>query len=280
MVAALRVVTFAFLGVIFAALAHADIIVGTKRDAVIAELGKPTSAARRGPREILLYPKNVRIELEADAVIDIKGYTPATVKPPLVAPAPASPAPPPAAAASTKPIPAAPLTPSNSAPAKKPALLPAGDESNPAIAANTLGDEVSKMDTAWGPKPTNPIEKHKSWPQLIVGFVVHFIFTVLALLLAFKYWEMDAFLKNTLAIAAIDTAQHAGLELLGPVTGGLTTMSGVQNSLPALVMIFTIRHFCFNKRIQNAVLTAGFVKVLVMLGHVFLSIALLNAVFG
>src|SRR3954470_11772100 len=77
----------------------AEIVIGSKRDAVLAELGKPFSVARRGTHEILLYPKNVRIELEAGEVVDLKGYTPSGV----TAPPAAAASPLPVSAGATKP---------------------------------------------------------------------------------------------------------------------------------------------------------------------------------
>ncbi|MEO6567455.1 MAG: hypothetical protein ABIO94_01730 [Opitutaceae bacterium] len=68
----------------------ADILLGSTREAVITELGKPTSVARRGTREILLYPKGVRIELNGNLVVDLKGYIPSgpALAPPKPAPVP------------------------------------------------------------------------------------------------------------------------------------------------------------------------------------------------
>lgn len=264
MVAARRLVALAFFGVFFVVLVRADIVIGSPRADVVAELGKPSSSARRGTRELLLFPKNVRIELDAEVVVDIKGYSPTS--------APAEPAP-------SQPAPAAPAAQAAPAASEKKAA-DAEDSFNPAVAANALGDEVAKWDTAWGPRPEATVKHTPELLEIALGLALHFGFTVLALRIAFKYWEMDAFWTGTLAIAALDTAQHGILEALGPVTGGLTTMSGIQNSLPGVVMIFTIRHFCFNKRIQNAVLTASAVKVVVLLLNLFLSVALLNAAFG
>lgn len=270
-----RIVTLALAGFFAVVLAHADIVIGSKRADVVAELGKPSSSARRGAREILLYPKGVRIELEADVVADIKGYIPPG------APTAAAPSSPETPASAPAPAPGAPekSAPNGGAPAKK--STPDEEDFNPAIAANALGDEVAKMETAWGGAPP-PLPDHEStsWIELTIGLFLRFAYTIVALRVGFKYWEMDAFWSGTLAIAAIDALVHGALIALGPVTGGFTTLGGVENAIPWMVMIFTIRHFCFNKRIQNAVLTAGAVKVVAMLCDIFVSIALLNAFFG
>jgi len=243
---------------------------------VEAELGKGKSA-KRGTHEILTFPNKVRIELDDGIVTDIKGYTPAaaavatTLAPAAAAGAPAA-APPASAQPPAK-------TPPGGNPApKSPHLNPAGGYSS-AAAANALGDEVAKMDTAWGPRPPDPIHKKSvSVLELAFALVVRFGLTLLALRVAFKYWEMDAFWTGTFAIAGIDAAFHGVLEALGPASGGFTTLGPVENGIPGLLMIFTIRHFCFNKRLQNAVLTASAVKVMMTLINI-VSMTLLKAVF-
>lgn len=259
-----RIVFLVLAGVLSAACGYADIVIGSKRADVIAELGKPSSSARRGNHEILQYPKGVRIELELDLVADIKGYVP------------------PGASSAATPAPAETPAPAAAATEKSPAKAGKDDDDfNPAVAANALGDEVAKMETAWGGAPPPPPHHGpSSWLELSILLVLRFIYTIPALRLGFKYWEMDAFWSGTFAIAAIDALVHGIMIALGPVTGGFTTLGGVENAVPWLVMIFTIRHFCFNKRIQNAVLTAGAVKTVAMLCDIFVSMMLMNAFFG
>ncbi|MDO8539167.1 MAG: hypothetical protein Q7S40_01900 [Opitutaceae bacterium] len=86
--------------------------------------------------------------------------------------------------------------------------------------------------------------------------------------------------KGILIIAGIDLALHGSFELLGAATGGLTTMTAVENGVPGLVLIYTINRFCFNKRVENAVITAVAVKTIVTLCYVFLAVAALNVLFG
>lgn len=247
---------------------------GDSRDDVLARLGKPVSIARRGDHEIFLYPKGGRLEFVDGKLVDAKGplSTAVATTAPISAPA----------AAPAKSAPTAKVV-APSAPKTTPATLsPAIPDFHPAIAANELAQSVEKMDTAWGAAPVAP-KTHSpfdSLPEFFTGLVLRFGFTILALKLAFKYWEMDAFWAGIFAIAGIDLALHAGLELLGPVSGGFTTLSGVENGIPGLVLIFTVRHFCFNKRLQNAVLTAAAVKLVVTLCYMFAGLALLNAIYG
>jgi hypothetical protein len=138
------------------------------------------------------------------------------------------------------------------------------------------------MDNGWGTAP--PIPERRSpldaLPMFITGLLLRFTFTVFALKVAFQYWEMDAFWSGIFWISGIDLILHAIFELLGPASGGFTTLVAVENGIPGLVMIYTIYRFCFNKRIQNAVLTAAAVKFVVTMCYMFAGLAMLNLVFG
>ena len=265
----LRAALASCLWILSAVFARADIGVGDTRDEVLRQFGKPSSQARRGTHEILLYPKGGRVELVEGRVVDVKGVFP-TAPVGSETPAPAS------KAGTPK---AEPQESDSPVPTPTPAFR---DEYNPAVAANELAKHVEKMDTAWGPAPERQ-ELHSpldAVPEFALGLLLRFVITVIALKLAFKYWEMDAFWKGTFFIAGIDMALHAIFELLGPASGGFTTMVAIENGIPGVVMIYTIYRFCFNKRIQNAVMTAAAVKLVVTLLYMFVGLGALNLMFG
>ena len=54
----------------------AEIGVGDSRNEVIRQAGQPTSRAKRGDREILLYPHGGRVELIDGKVAEVKGPLP------------------------------------------------------------------------------------------------------------------------------------------------------------------------------------------------------------
>ena len=148
--------------------------------------------------------------------------------------------------------------------------------------AHELGNQIEKMNSPWGEAPPKP-EHHdplESIPMFVTGLLLRFTFTVIALKLAFKFWEMDAFWAGIFLISGIDMAVHATFQLLAEVSDGVTTVLAVESGVPGLVMIFTINRFCFNKRIQNAIITAAAVKFVVTMCYVFAGIALMNSVFG
>jgi hypothetical protein len=275
----LRVV-LAFCTSMLAALsARADIGIGDARDDVLRQLGKPTATARRGAHEILTYPKGGRVEILDGKVVDVKGPLPT----PVATIADVAPG-----IGATVPVPDSAPTASSTAPAPVPIESPSPmtvdtqEEYNPGAMAHELGNQVEKMDSPWGMAPPKP-EHHgplDSIPIFVTGLLIRFTFTVLALKLAFKYWEMDAFWTGILLISGIDMAVHATFQLLAKVSDGLTTVLAVESGVPGLVMIFTIHRFCFNKRIQNAIITAAAVKFVVTMCYIFAGLALMNSVFG
>ncbi len=216
-------------------------------------------------------------------VVDVKGPLPTKAATPETAAAPPPPASAPPVAATT----VAPA-PSKTSPTNPPtnkagpaAALTAEQLNNPAVAANALGNTIEKMDTAWGERPKMPtVEDRINWPRLAVSIFLHFLVTLLALKLAFKIEEMDALWSGVLAIVGIDVGVYAMLEILGPLTHGLSSMATLESSVGALVMIFTIQQFCFTKKLQYAIATAAGVKLIGQLCHMFVFVLLLNALFG
>ena len=261
--------------------ACADIGIGDTRDAVIRQAGNPTSRAQRGNREILIYPGGARVELQDGMVSDVEGTLP------KVTPAPETPAAAPAAP-NAAPKTAAPKPAPSSAQRSPPAATKKGSTdyavqyaSNPDIITQGVSKELEKMGTAWGQRPPIPTKPTAiNVPKLLVSIVLHFVITLLALRIAFKIEEMDALWSGVFAIAGIDVGLYAALELLGPVTNGLSSMGALESGVGALVMIFTIQKFCFTKKLQYAVVTAMSVKLIVRLCHMFVFVLLLNALFG
>ena len=275
----IRVALFLCMSMLVAAYCRGEIGIGDARDDVLRQLGKPTSIARRGDHEIFLYPKGGRIEFVNGKVADVKGPLPTPIAPPP-APTPAPVTEP--TVTEPKATPAPKVPPAQKTPPPKPVTVPSG-EFNPAAMSEELAKHVEKMETPWGGTAPERQTIHSpldSLPEFLTGLALRFVFTVAALKLAFKYWEMDAFWKGVFFIAGIDLTLHAILEVLGPASGGFTTMVGVENGIPGLVLIYTINRFCFNKRIQNAVITAAAVKIGVTLLYIFAGIAALSLIYG
>ena len=233
----------------------ADILVGSKREEVIAELGKPTSAARRGTREILLYPKGVRLELEGNEVADIKGYIPKTVPTSTNTPAKsasASAAPPPA------PAPAS-ASPSVSAAARPPAGSPGVTPA--AAAAPTVESESEEEPEASEPEQSLGVAIGIAAVMLSAQFLLTFI----ALKIAFHYHQMDALWSGIFAITAIDVALQTLFAVFLYFQSGEVRLGIAGTGLPGLAMIWSVRRFCLDQRWNRAVATTSAVKTAAIL---------------
>lgn len=273
-----RVVLF-LVALVAIPLGAAEIGMGASRDEVLRLTGKPTSRAQRGDHEIFLFAGGGRIEFVAGKVVDVRGPLPSAPAAP-----PPEPSPQPEPQPAKKPpatAPATPATPAGTTPATALQIPEPNDEPGPVAAMEAFGREVGKMNPA-SDDATNamPARRGFEWPGFAVSLLLHFGITLLALRIAFKIEEMDALWSGVFAIAGIDLAVYATLEALGPFTGGISSSAGIEGGIGALVMVFTIRKFCFSKRLQYAVATAFAVKLVVQLCHIFVFAILLNALFG
>lgn len=265
-----RIILFAFAGFFSATLAHADIVIGSKRADVIAELGKPSSSARRGAREILQYPKGVRIELEAEMVADIKGYTPPGTPTPTTAKP--TPAPPPAPA----PAPAAKSAVATPAPA--PATVPA-KAPVPAVKTSEipkdLRDAVEEEDEDDKASETS---LGVAIGIAAVMLAAQFLLTFAALKIAFHRHQMDALWTGILAITGIDVGLQTLIAVVIYFQDGEVQLGIAGTGLPGLAMIWSIRHFCLDQRWGRAFATTGAVKTASVLLHI--GLIMLLAQFG
>jgi hypothetical protein len=250
MVALARFTVLAFFAAFFAGSSRADITVGSTRNEVITELGRPSSAARRGSHEVLIYPKGVRIELEADAVVDIKGYVPTGVSPAKATPAA------PAAVPSSPPV---------VAPAKlnapPPAITTPPTTSKPSESAHKAAAKIEFEADAEPPEPTLGI----AIGVVAVMLFAQFLLTFTALKIAFHYHQMDALWSGILAITGIDVALQTLFAVLLFFHNGEVRLGVAGTGLPGLAMIWSIRHFCLDQRWKRAFATASAVKIAAIL---------------
>lgn len=247
----------AYLVLVFGLLAgalHADILVGSKREEVIAELGKPSSAARRGTHEILSYPKGVRIELEGNEVSDIKGYIPKGVSPNAIVVTPPTP---PAAAA--KPPSAQPAASAPSRPTVNAAHAAGSDHDDDRETEETDRDGNSDMSLGFA----------IGVAAVMLG--AQFLLTFAALKIAFHYHQMDALWSGILAITGIDVALQTLFAVVLYFHNGEVRLGIAGTGLPGLAMIWSIRHFCLDQRWNRAFATTSAVKI----ASILLNLALL-----
>jgi hypothetical protein len=251
MFAFVRLTLLAALAVLSASSLSADIMIGSKREEVIAELGKPFSAARRDTHEILSYPKGVRIELEGNEVSDIKGYIPKGVAPGAIVPTPPTPPKPPAATLA-KPPPAQHAVTEPAQPSHPSA------STSPAVASNHAAATAKE-------EPDRDREPETSLGFAIgvaaVMLVAQFLLTFTALKIAFHYHQMDALWSGIFAITGIDVALQTLFAVVLYFQKGEVRLGIAGTGLPGLAMIWSIRHFCLDQRWNRAFGTASAVKI-------------------
>lgn len=244
---------------------------GASKDDVIAELGRPTSQVARGNREILSYPKTVRIELVDGQVQSAEGIS-LTFREEEAGAKSKGTAPKWREGKALEPENARDENPSRAE--RKSIHSEAKPHVDPVAALDRLAHQAEAESDQSGRAVNHPTLAALAF---LLGF--HFIVTLIALKLAFKFWSMDALATGVLMIALIDVSLHGVFATLGPLTNGLTTMPAVENGIPGIVMILSIRHFCFNKNLTDAIQTAAVVKVVVLLLKTFGVMAVLSNAF-
>lgn len=233
----------------------------------------------------------------ANAAVGAAAAQPATVVPPArttpsattVAAAPVKSTPPAATAraraASAATAGAAPATPTGSNQSLVKLTEQMEAQSGPAGTMQALNQQMAQITQRLGPGASLALPmpgaqpKHLFGPKFAAALLLHFAATLFALRLAFRLEEMDALWSGVFAISAIDLAIYGMLEALGPATAGLSSMVAIESGVCALVMVVTVQKFCFNKKLQYAVVTAMSVKTVVQLCDLFLFPLALHALF-
>ena len=211
------------------------------KEALLKELGKPTSILKKGGREVLIYPQNVRIEIEQGKVVSVKGLDLAAEE--------AAATPPPAEAEGE-------TAPAEPAAEEEPKLTPAEQKARDEAEAK-LEKAMAETDTKARAEMEKTITELESLDQqpvvmpapvfsvgaFVVELVVKWLLMLAALKLTAKYWSVDIEWKGLMIAAAADTGVRAlvlgiGEGLLGlngsrevafiRITHGATTELGIR----------------------------------------------------
>lgn len=221
------------------------------REQVIAELGKPTSVAKLGKREIMIYPKGVRLELEEGRIVAAKGIT---LEASGTTVAVVQPAPTPA--------------PAEEDDDKEPPLT---EQEKKRIAAE---EAAAEKEFAQDGKGHGPIDLDKAVENLskdheqaqktppsrsfdYVGFAIElflkFLLTVAALKLACKYWGAEVFWSGIMTVCAVDVAVRGGIALIGEVLLDFPTLFMADELVASIVMMLLLKKLSINHSITQAV---------------------------
>lgn len=273
--------------VLGAAFAGAAVHYDMTREELLKELGKPTSTLKSpSGREVLLYPKGVRIELEKGVVVSVKGLDLAAVEEATKAAAAEK-----AAAeeqariekeiedkakaeAAAKAAPAAAKT----APAATPpAVAPAGK------GAYTMEQAVAALEKREAHKAAREEKDYKKAAAVfsIVRFFIEvgvgWVVMVLGLKLTTKYWSVDIDWSGILLAAAAETGTGAVIGLIGEYVFHTTSLYYLDRIAATIVLVLVLRKVSTNQSLNQAVSIALGSRLFTMLVKLMLFTVLLNA---
>jgi hypothetical protein len=263
---------------------------GMTPEQVRQELGKPSAEARRGAREILTYPNNVRIELENGKVTVIRGLevvdgafvTPGTVVPPAASAGAEKAEESSTAQTGDKPDPEdEPVqTPAEVAEA---ARLEAEAEKR-YQEANTKA--MAEMEKAIGQMETLHEQKSEPLPEpefnvaaFLVELVVKWVLMLAALKLACKFWGFDTFWSSLLIAAAADTVVRVTVDLIGHHLLGMMSLFYADEAIAAVALVMVLKKVSINQSTAFAVQITVTSKVFSIVVGSFLVTVLLNVLF-
>lgn len=246
------------------------------KEELMKELGKPTSILAKGGREVLMYPNNVRIEIEHGKVVSVKGIDFAAAEQAASAPT--------AAAKEDEATEAAEET--VAAPKLTVAEQKAQAEANAKLekemaAADAKGRaEMEKVITEMeNPAKQPPIMARRSFAigDFVVELIVKWLLMLAALKLTAKYWSVDIEWKGLMLAAAADTAVRALILGIGEGLMGLMSVFYADEALASIVLVLVLRKVSTNQSFQQAVTITMTSKVFSVVVGSFLSVVILRA---
>jgi hypothetical protein len=253
--------------------ARAGVEYGMSKPALIQELGKPTSVLSRpgSGREVLIYPKGVRIELEQGKVVSVKGLdlgalsaTPATSEEKAE--------PEPAAEPEPK------LTPEQQK-AQAEALAKAEKESAAADARARAEMEkaIGQMEKDHDRDMERPHKRSFDFVGFFIGIVIKWVLMIGALKLTCKYWNADVEWKGLMIAAGADTGARMVVGLIGGLMGA-SSLFYVDEATAAIVLVLVLRKVSTNQSLQQAVTITMTCKTFSIVVGSFISVFVMHTV--
>lgn len=242
------------------------------KEELLRELGKPTSALTKGGREILIYPNNVRIELDQGKVVSVKGLdlaaaeTAAANLPTEPAEQKGAPAEP---AADAEPV----LTPEQQ---KAQAEAEAKMEKEMAAADAEMEKTITQLEDFDG-QAESMSARSFAILDFLVELLVKWLLMLAALKLTAKYWSADIEWKGLMIAAAADTAVRAVVIGIGEGLLGMFSVFYADEAIAAIVLVLVLRKVSTNQSLQQAVTITLTSKVFSIVVGSFLSVAILQA---
>ena len=242
------------------------------KEELMRELGKPTSILAKGGREVLIYPNNVRIELDQGRVVSVKGLDLAAAEETAANP-PTEPAVQKAAPADFDEEAERKLTPEQQ---KAQAEAEAKLEKEMAAADAEMEKAITQLEDFDSQAETLPAPAFAIL-DFLVELLVKWLLMLAALKLTAKYWSADIEWKGLMIAAAADTAVRAVVLGIGEGLLGMFSVFYADEALAAIVLVLVLRKVSTNQSLQQAVTITLTSKVFSIVVGSFLSVAILQA---
>jgi hypothetical protein len=242
------------------------------KEELLKELGKPTSVmARPGSgREVLIYPNGVRIEIEKDRVVSVKGLA--------LEPSDGTPVAQPAEAAEAVPEAGEPRP----APEPQPARVEGGDKAEQETAAADararaeMEKAIAGMENL-GDRQQEPARPAFTFTSFLFELFIKWLLMLAALKLTCKYWNADVDWSGLMLAAAADTGVQAVVGIIGKVVLQMFTVFYADEAVGAAVLVLVLRKVSTNQSLQQAVTITMTSKVFSIVVGSFLVTVLLRA---
>ena len=260
---------------ILAGSARADVRYDMPKAELLKELGKPTSTLKQPGtgREILNYPKGVRIEIEKGVVVSVKGLDLAAVETATKA----------AAAEKAEAEAAAKLKQEaqekiQAVQAEAAAKAEKLDAAKARLTMETTVAAREKRETLAGHKEQKQFERAVTvfaLKSFLIGLVIQWLLMVAALKLTTKYWSVDVQWPGLLLAAAADTGTRTVIALIGQYVFHASSLFYIDQASATVVLVLVLRKVSTNQSLNQAVGIAMGVKVFsIVVGSILITMLL------
>jgi len=241
---------------------------GMTPEEVEAALGKPAARLTQGERLVFVYPKSGRVEFEKNEAVRILNVALDSGEP---APAAAPAAPPARPGAAAKP----------------PARVPQTDETgaiDDAKAQKARADFQRRLEQATERMEADAhklpvgltIDPARFWPAFVADLVLHALFTVAVLKLAFKWSDVHADWSQMILPALADTLTQAVIRGAAFALWKVENLYYIDTGISYFVLLFVLMKTTHACTLQRAVTVAGAAKLASIVLTALVTMVLLN----
>lgn len=234
-----RVLWIFLLGLLFTSRCLA-VYLGMGRAELVKELGPPVSRAAMGAHEILLYPNDVRIELQDGKVVDVQGMTVD------------------AGPSASSPVQNAPATPKANKPVQSGAEKAAEVESDPQAYTAQATERAKMEDAVIQMEKMHDVPREVTRPninpaRLLMELFLRWVVILLALKLTCLFWGVTVEWPGLVLVAVADAVTRMILHVAAIHFLNVSSLFGVENIIAAIVMIIVLMKVSINRSWKQAV---------------------------